>query len=396
MKKTYNLNLNGLVFCIDEDAFLQLQHYIKTLERHYLKEEGGKEIMQDIESRIAELFRESLQQNYKEAISLPDIEQVVRIMGTPDAIIDETNGYANMQQTKHKLYRDPDTRILGGVAAGIAAYMGISVIWIRLALLLLSLAYGLTIPVYIILWGILPKAVTAKQKLEMKGEIINISNLENNIRDSCNKIKKNSKLQKFLNDAGRIIATFFTAFLRITGKIFFTSVSILGLLGGGVLFVYCGWFFLFSGEYTPDISCQPTGPALYPPFLWLFRISVMLLINIPMFLIICYSTCYLFKFRLHKTVLLTSVSLWIIACLTAIFIKTEMKIQENRRVEPINIPHQEVVSRAVPGLHRPHLPSDSTATAEEGKKQPAFRPTLKAGGPRLLSARPAHAGPPLR
>ena len=54
MKKTYNINLNGQVFCIDDDACLKLQSYIDTLESHYLKEEDGREIMADIESRITE------------------------------------------------------------------------------------------------------------------------------------------------------------------------------------------------------------------------------------------------------------------------------------------------------------------------------------------------------
>lgn len=60
MKKTYNINLNGQVFCIDDDACLKLQSYIDTLESHYLKEEDGREIMADIESRIAELLKEAL------------------------------------------------------------------------------------------------------------------------------------------------------------------------------------------------------------------------------------------------------------------------------------------------------------------------------------------------
>ncbi len=64
MKKTYNINLNGQIFCIDDDACLKLQSYIDTLESHYLKEEDGREIMADIESRIAELLKEALGKGY--------------------------------------------------------------------------------------------------------------------------------------------------------------------------------------------------------------------------------------------------------------------------------------------------------------------------------------------
>ena len=89
MKKTYNINLNGQVFCIDDDACLKLQSYIDTLESHYLKEEDGREIMADIESRIAELLKEALGKGYKQVVTMEDIDQIIRIMGSPDVIIDE-------------------------------------------------------------------------------------------------------------------------------------------------------------------------------------------------------------------------------------------------------------------------------------------------------------------
>ena len=73
MKKTYNINLNGQVFCIDDDACLKLQSYIDTLESHYLKEEDGREIMADIESRIAELLKEVLGKGYKQVVTMEDI-----------------------------------------------------------------------------------------------------------------------------------------------------------------------------------------------------------------------------------------------------------------------------------------------------------------------------------
>ena len=100
MKKTYNINLNNQVFYIDENAYTQLQNYIETLEKYYFEEEDGKEIMMDIESRIAELFKEFLQKSHKEAISLSDIDQVIEIMGTPDAIIDEDTEHHSAKENR--------------------------------------------------------------------------------------------------------------------------------------------------------------------------------------------------------------------------------------------------------------------------------------------------------
>ena len=173
MKKTYNINLNGQVFCIDDDACLKLQSYIDTLESHYLKEEDGREIMADIESRIAELLKEALGKGYKQVVTMEDIDQIIRIMGSPDVIIDEDTDKST-EPIKRKLYRDTDESVLGGVASGIAAYFDISVVWIRIAFVLLAFFYGVTILVYIILWIATPAAVTARQKMEMKGEKINV------------------------------------------------------------------------------------------------------------------------------------------------------------------------------------------------------------------------------
>ena len=177
MKKTYNINLNGQVFCIDDDACLKLQSYIDTLESHYLKEEDGREIMADIESRIAELLKEVLGKGYKQVVTMEDIDQIIRIMGSPDVIIDEDTDKST-EPIKRKLYRDTDESVLGGVASGIAAYFDISVVWIRIAFVLLAFFYGVTILAYIILWIATPAAVTARQKMEMKGEKINVSNLQ--------------------------------------------------------------------------------------------------------------------------------------------------------------------------------------------------------------------------
>lgn len=113
MKKTYNINLNGQVFCIDDDACLKLQSYIDTLESHYLKEEDGREIMADIESRIAELLKEALGKGYKQVVTMEDIDQIIRIMGSPDVIIDEDTDKST-EPIKRKLYRDTDESVLGG------------------------------------------------------------------------------------------------------------------------------------------------------------------------------------------------------------------------------------------------------------------------------------------
>lgn len=194
MKKTFNINLNGQLFCIDDDAYNQLQAYIEKLEKYYLTEKDGQEIMADIESRIAELLRTSLQKSHREIISLSDILQVIEIMGSPETIIEEdTQSSASPQQEiPKKLYRDADNRILGGVASGLSIYLGLDAVWLRLAFIVLSFFYGITILLYLILWIIVPKAITPKQKMEMQGKGFSVADIEKNIRDTyTNFTKKN-------------------------------------------------------------------------------------------------------------------------------------------------------------------------------------------------------------
>lgn len=194
MKKTFNINLNGQLFCIDDDAYNQLQAYIEKLEKYYLTEKDGQEIMADIESRIAELLRTSLQKSHREIVSLSDILQVIEIMGSPETIIEEdTQSSASPQQEiPKKLYRDADNRILGGVASGLSIYLGLDAVWLRLAFIVLSFFYGITILLYLILWIIVPKAITPKQKMEMQGKGFSVADIEKNIRDTyTNFTKKN-------------------------------------------------------------------------------------------------------------------------------------------------------------------------------------------------------------
>ena len=147
--------------------------------------------MADIESRIAELLQGFLQKAHKQVVSLPEIEQVIETMGTPEVIIDEDTQESTMprEEVKRKLYRDPEHRVLGGVASGLATYFDINIAWFRVAFIVLALFYGITVVIYIILWIAIPKAVTARQKLEMKGKKITVSNIEKNIRDTCKNVK---------------------------------------------------------------------------------------------------------------------------------------------------------------------------------------------------------------
>ncbi|MGB0177807.1 MAG: PspC domain-containing protein, partial [Owenweeksia sp.] len=138
MNKTLNINLGGLIFHIDEDAYHILERYLTTLKRQFSTAEGGEEIIRDIEVRIAELFRERTTKA-KEVISSADVEEVISIMGKPEDYLDSEEDGASGRSfedtyytPKKRIFRDPDDRILGGVASGLAAYFNIDPLWMRL------------------------------------------------------------------------------------------------------------------------------------------------------------------------------------------------------------------------------------------------------------------------
>ena len=101
-----------------------------------------------------------------------------------------------IQQSK-KLYRDPENSVIGGVCGGLSAYFNMDPVIFRLLFVIFFFAGGASILVYVILWIVLPKAETAAQKLEMRGEKVNVSNLEKKIREEYDNVKENVKENVF-------------------------------------------------------------------------------------------------------------------------------------------------------------------------------------------------------
>ena len=196
MKITVSINLGGYSFNIDEDAYDELRRYMKNLEIHFAAEDNSAEILSDIEARIAELLRSKLTV-YKQVISIGDIKEVIAVLGTPEDFDD--NGTSSMRDKfstpgYHRMYRDPDKRIIGGVCAGMGAYWEIDPWIIRVILLALAFAGGLGLLTYLILWIVLPEAKTTAQKIEMKGEPVNIQNIKDSVKKEFDTVRKKMNL----------------------------------------------------------------------------------------------------------------------------------------------------------------------------------------------------------
>jgi phage shock protein PspC (stress-responsive transcriptional regulator) len=166
MKKVINVNFQGRVIPIEESAQEMLQRYIERLRKYFAAEEGAEEIINDIEGRIAELFSERLKKG-NICITDADVQEVIAGMGRPEdfeAAESPTGsaGHSNSGSTTEsaganarpgRFYRNADDRIIGGVASGLANFLGIDPVVMRIIFVLL---FGALFWVYILLWIIVP------------------------------------------------------------------------------------------------------------------------------------------------------------------------------------------------------------------------------------------------
>ena len=218
MKKNITINLCGRLFQIDEDAYEMLQHYIESLRASFGKEEGGEEIADDIEERIAELFDE-LKQSGIEAITIEHVKDIITRIGEPEQLRGE-DGENNNEGHRYdsfrsaaedvynnvrtrmagkRLYRNPNDRMVAGVMSGLATYTNTDVTWWRLGIVLLVLFYGFGIIAYLVLALVLPSANTPEEQLQMQGREVTPQNLANVVVENGQKpVRRNGCLGAFV------------------------------------------------------------------------------------------------------------------------------------------------------------------------------------------------------
>ena len=175
MKQVININFHGQIVPIEVSAFDLLKLYTASLTNYFKNEEGKEEIINDIESRIAELFQERLKKGVT-CITDDDVNAIIKSMGRPEEFEgEETNSFAQSSSTSeasqpqtampnssdHKrLYRDENDKVLGGVCSGLSNYFTIDVLIIRIIFVVLTISFGVGLIPYLILWIALPSSAT--------------------------------------------------------------------------------------------------------------------------------------------------------------------------------------------------------------------------------------------
>jgi len=184
MKKVLNISLGGRSFNLEEDAYKRLRDYLDHF-RARLNASGtgvpftqNAEVMEDLESRVAELFLQEIGTGGR-VVNLALVERVTGQLGMPDGAPEgpETAGEAAEEPVRKKIYRDYDNRRIGGVCSGLAVYLDVDVVLVRVLMLVALIAGTAGFWIYVICWIAIPKAATAAQKCEMYGLPVTAENL---------------------------------------------------------------------------------------------------------------------------------------------------------------------------------------------------------------------------
>ena len=297
MNKTVNINLAGIFFHIDEDAFTKLQHYLDAIKRSLSNAQGHEEILADIEARIAELFSEKTKTN-RQVISIREVEEVIAIMGQPEdyrldeEIFEDEPSYTRSKISGKQLFRDTDHSYVGGVSSGLGHYLGIQSIWVRLLWIILTLASsGAFILIYIALWIFVPEAKTTADKLSMRGEAVNISNIERKIREGFDDVSgkvRSVDYEKYGNQAksgassaakgiGSGILFLLNIFVKLIG-IFILLIAGSTLIGLFIALFTVGTFGIIDAPWTDYIEMAGIGAPL-----WAISLLTFFAVGIPFF-----------------------------------------------------------------------------------------------------------------
>ncbi len=343
MKKTVNINLGGVIFHIDEDAFEQLNAYLSRIKSHYNQEEGCEEIASDIEARIAEL----LQEKNIQIISISDVSTIISIMGEPESYEEDDTeepasksekNYTN-KKAKKRIYRDKDNEVIGGVCSGIAAYFDIDPVVIRL-LALVGMFAGGGVLVYFILWAIIPEAKTTAQKLQMKGEKVNAENIKKTIQKEFEDLKstvenidakdQKDKVKNIFQKIIRFVLSIVGYLFKFIGKfigiiLFIMGVSLCFMIVANIFGSTSGIIHINGNNINP-LNLNQFFPLLFDTskFGNLSLFGLALFIGIPVIQIIWLSVRILFSIpKQSATTRTIMASLWVIGIISMMYIGSQ-------------------------------------------------------------------------
>lgn len=340
MNKTISVTLGGLIFNLEEEAYQKLNKYLDGVRDSLGNSTDKNEVMSDIESSIAEKFSKKIS-DAKQVITFTDIEELIKVMGTIEDFDQELKETGDKKEDKDKdkteeknlkkLYRNPDDTVIAGVCSGIAIYFGIDTVIIRLLFVLSVFFGGFGIPLYIILWIIIPEAKSSSQKLEMSGDPVTLAAIEQVIKKNVNKVKEQKNNEKLKSSFRKIIElpivllkAVVTVIKKITKALvpIITSVIGFGIFLFGIMSIIglsvalCALVFNTQNPYL--IADSFIKDLISEPLFKLFLSGIYLVIIIPIFFLLTIGLS-LMRRKNSFTLLIFSImmGLWMIGLMLA-------------------------------------------------------------------------------
>ncbi|MEO6884257.1 MAG: PspC domain-containing protein [Bacteroidia bacterium] len=341
MNKTVTINISGIIFHIEEDAYNALSNYLSTIKSFFKDSDGRDEIMADIESRIAEILQQKIS-TAKQVIVMADVDAVTQLMGKPEQFASEENAekttenntnenqYSSSGNHRKRVFRDEDNKVLGGVCAGVAAYFDMDPIWLRLAFAISFFVFGSGFLFYIILWIVIPKARTTAEKLEMRGENVNINNIGKSIQEEMEHLKKRmddftkpenkEKAKSFAQGVGNTFVDFFTSIFGRAFRIIAKIVSVFLIIIGFTITIVLMKMF-FWGFWHHDSSHFLETFFNSQQQIYLSLIALFLIIGIPCLYIIYIGFRTILNIKTpHHWLRFITYPLWIIGLLIGFYV----------------------------------------------------------------------------
>lgn len=273
MTEIEKVSIGGYAFTLEKAAAEEVGQYLKNLEAHYLGKPGGKEIMEGIEERMAELLLERC--GGGRVATMADIQSLIGILGRPERIeADDPEPEQAQPKTQKRLYRDLENKKIAGVCAGLGNYFNFDVVAMRIIFCVITLALFFTgveegvwslsgFAAYAILWLAMPAARTAQERWAMKGDAGTLDDIQRNIRCGVEEMGDAARrgmnevrdtVRGHGNELGKILLLVIGIILLLGGVSGLASVSVIGLKGPT----------LFSApidSFLDDISLH--APAFY-------------------------------------------------------------------------------------------------------------------------------------
>lgn len=325
MEKVMHISLGGYSFTVDQEGYQLLRGYLDSLIARFGNGAEGREVLQSIEERLAELLS-GTPGFTAGCLTAEAVRSAIEQIGTPDDIAPEAvvndHERAEHDHQRLRLYRDPDHRVFGGVCGGLGLRLGVSPWIFRLLFIVGTCMYGAGILVYIVLWLAIPKAVTPLQKMEMKGEPLTFDRLQDEIRSQYQNFRGEARDGRRMGGRSEnvflgllsLLGTVLLGLLRIlvvvvgAGLVVASAVGAVGMVIAA--FAMVRWFDTeLLGGFGQTLGSIVNTYGLSIP--WVLLIELVVLIPLG-FLFVLGLRC-LTRFRVNRVASLIALGVWIAA-----------------------------------------------------------------------------------